>query len=106
MLLASFDPNRASPGAGLFIDRLMNGATEEERRRLLFGEGPSRYVLQVGPGESTPIADRAKGLGLGAEPIGIVTDDAQLDVFDSLKSTLLTVGVADCLAAFTKPLDW
>ncbi|XHC26309.1 phosphoribosylformylglycinamidine synthase subunit PurS [Phycisphaerales bacterium ac7] len=106
MLLASFDPNRASPGAGLFIDRLMNGATEEQRRRLLFGEGPSRYVLQVGPGESTAIADRARALGLGAEPIGIVTDDAQLDVFDSLKSTLLSVGVADCLAAFTKPLDW
>lgn len=106
MLLAAFDPTRASPGAGLFIDKLMNGATEDERRTLLFGEGPSRYVLQVGPGESARIADRARAAGLGAEPIGIITDDAQLDVFDSLKSTLLSVSVADCLTAFTQPLDW
>jgi phosphoribosylformylglycinamidine synthase len=106
MLLAAFDASQASPGAGLFIDRLMNGATEEDRRRLLFGEGPSRYVLQVGPGRSAEIADEARAAGLGAEPIGIITDDAQLDVFDSLKSTLLSVSVADCLAAFTKPLDW
>ncbi|MFG0293310.1 MAG: phosphoribosylformylglycinamidine synthase subunit PurS [Phycisphaerales bacterium JB050] len=106
MLLAGFDPTQASPGAGLFIDKLMNNATEEDRRRLLFGEGPSRYVLQVRPGRSASLADRARAAGLGAEPIGIITDDAQLDVFDSLKSTLLSVSVADCLSAFTKPLDW
>lgn len=106
MLLAGFDASQASAGAGLFIDRLMNSASEEQRRMVLFGEGPSRYVLQVGPGESAVIADLARAAGLAAEPIGIVTDDAQLDVFDSLKSTLLSVSVADCLRSFTAPLDW
>jgi len=106
MLLGAFDATQASPGAGLFSERIMNGSDSTDRRRLLFGEGPSRYVLQVGPGESSAIADQARAAGLAAEPIGIITDDAELDVFDSLKSTMLSVNVADCLAAFTKPLDW
>ncbi|HYE03146.1 MAG TPA: phosphoribosylformylglycinamidine synthase subunit PurS [Phycisphaerales bacterium] len=79
----------------------------------LFGEGPSRYVLEIRPQEHDRVLDTlATGLagqnGLGAEVAGLATVIGRLDDSGTLTFPLggAPLGVDALRRAWLAPLDW
>jgi phosphoribosylformylglycinamidine synthase len=71
---------------------------------LLFSESPSRFILEVRPGDVAPLADVFGGLPLGR--LGEVTAVARLAVAGLDGTPVIDAPVSELKAAWQRPLKW
>ncbi|MCC6676189.1 MAG: phosphoribosylformylglycinamidine synthase subunit PurS [Phycisphaerales bacterium] len=70
-----------------------------------FAENPSRYVLEVAPGDVARVERAAASAGLSFERVAVLTDTGRL-VWPGGGAGGVNLGVDELTRAWTAPLDW
>jgi phosphoribosylformylglycinamidine synthase len=86
-------------GGGVGAELELREAAETERFAALFGETPSRYVLEVAPGDLTEL--RARLGDLPHETIGRTVSTPDLVLAGGFRAP-----VDELRRAWREPLDW